>query len=163
MKSRLLTRLDGYFTSRSWPIIPFQPILYGFIFGAAVRLWVDPSPPPAFDDVIVHGFYAAWLVMGIFGPVLSLLAWLMVTIGSGRLRFIGMWARLSADISVGTVLMTYHLVIVHNVLGGPVSESKIFACYMVGATLLFTVFLVIRDVWVLAATEREAGRIHRDE
>lgn len=155
--------VDRYVSSRLWPLIPFQPILYFFILGAVVRLWMNQSAPPAFDDVFAQGFYGAWLAMGIVGPLLALLSWWLVRTRAGRWRFLGMWTRFSSDIMVFTVLLSFHVVTIKSVLGVPPSESKIFARYMVGATLIFTLTLIVRDVWVLVVTERLAGRIHRGD
>lgn len=154
-------RLNEYVRTRRWPLVPFQPILYLFTWGAALRLWDLQIEPPAFDEVFRPGVYSLWLAMGVIGPPLALLSWVLIQKCGGRWRYVGMWTRLSADILVGTTLLTYHIVIVRNVLGQPITESCIFSRYMLGASIVFTIVLTLRDVWVIICTERLAGRIHR--
>ena len=151
-------RSNAYLTSDTWPAVRFQPMLYLFIWGATIRLALNKSEPPRFD-VIAHDFYVVWLTLGIVGPMLELLAWWLIQKRAGRWRFMGMWLRLSADIQVATVMVSYHLV---GVLDRNPSEAKIFARYMSSVAMLFVVVLVVRDIWTLVLTERMAGRIHRE-
>lgn len=160
MVRRIVRRLNRYFRVSAWSLIPFQPILYFFVWGAAIRLAINDGLPPPFDDTIARGFYEVWLTLGITGPPLTLLAWWMITKCSGRCTFLGMWLRLSSDIQVGTVLLSYHLV---NVADKAAGEGKIFSRYVVGAAMLFTLCLVIRDMWVLILTEVMATRIRRGD
>ena len=152
-------RSNTYLTSAAWPAVRFQPTLYFFIWGASIRLAINKSEPPNFD-VIAHNFYVVWLTLGIVGPTLALLAWWLIQKRAGCWRFMGMWLRLSADISVTTVMLSYHI---QNVINHSPSESKIFGRYVSAAAMLFVIFLVIRDMWTLVLTERLAGKIHRNE
>ena len=140
MPQRWIQRLNVYFSAR-WAGIRFQPILYLYLFGASVRLWLNKTEPPNFDDVIAKGFYGVWLGMGMGGPVLALLAWLLITQGSGRKRFIGMWCRMGADIIVFSTLLTFHVV---SVQVNAATESRIFSRYMIGAATTFVIGLLIR-------------------
>ena len=154
---RWIRRIDSYFGQDGWSLIAFQPILYLFILGAALRLWINQDEPINFNDVVIEGFYPVWLALGIGGPVLALISWYMIQKCSGRISFIGLWLRLSADIQVFTVVLTYHIQSASRFA----TESRIFSRYIVGATLIFLVCLMIRDAWVLFITERLASRIHR--
>lgn len=136
----------------------FQPILYLFIWGAAIRLWRNTSTPPAFD-LISSGFYEVWLSFGVGAPMLSLVSWWLIHKRSGRARYIGMWTRMSADLLVFIYLLSFHIV---TALSGPnPSESKIFTRYILGAATVFVIVLLVRDMWALAVTERIAWRIRR--
>ena len=163
---KVIAWLNKYFIGKEWPLIPFQPILYLFIWAAAIRLWANPNSPPNFENTIVDGhdaadtFYAMWLAMGVFGPVLSLCSWIMITKMSGRVRFIGLWARSASDLMVFTNLLTFH---VAAALTDGFAETRIFSRYLQGALVIFVFTLVVRDIWTLVLTERLAGRIHRDE
>ena len=159
MRRQVIDTWDEFFSS-PWRVIPFQPILYFFLWGAAVRLWANQSAPPNFDEVIAHGFYGVWLSMGIVGPVLALVSWYLIRKRTGRWRFLGMWARLAADITVSVVILAFHVV---NVSTRSPTESRIFSRYLLGASLLFVLILIVRDLAALVLTERLAGRIHRGD
>lgn len=156
---RRIDQANAHFDA-PWAVVRFQPILYLFLFGASIRLWFNDTAPPNFDDVIGHGFYGVWLGMAVTGPLLALLAWLLISKGSGRSRFIGIWTRTAADMIVLVVLLSYHVV---TVTTNPANESRIFSRYMVGAATMFVIGTIIRDIWTLVITERLAGRIHRGD
>ena len=153
-----MRRADEYFLA-PWALVRYQPILYLFLFGATIRLWVDDSEPPEFKALIAEHFYGIWLILGVCSPLLSALAWFLIVRRSGRKRFLGMWLRLASDIGVATVLLSYHAVT--SWLAPVETEQAIFSRYMCGATLVFVVSLIIRDVWTLVVTERLAGLIHK--
>lgn len=161
---KVIAWLNKYFIGKEWPLIPFQPILYLFIWAAAIRLWVNPNSPPAFDIFVeqehTNQFYGVWLAMGIIGPMLSLYSWFTISKMSGRMRFIGLWTRFASDVMVFTTVAAYHIA---AALTDGFTETRIYARYIQGAVLLFTFILIVRDVWTLILTERIAGRIHRDE
>lgn len=150
-------RGNVYFNSGLWPAVRFQPTLYLFIWAASVRLAISQAEPPQFD-VIAHNFYVVWLVLGIGGPVLSLLSWWLIEKRRAHWRYAGMWLRLSADIQVFTVMFSYHLV---HVLDQNPSEAKVFGRYISAAAMAFVLMLIIRDVWTLVVTERVAVQIRR--
>lgn len=70
-----------------------------------------------------------------------------------------MWFRLASDIGIFTVLLSFHLTVVLSI--PPASEARIFSRYIVAASLLFSLGLVIRDVWALMLTERVARHLDR--
>lgn len=158
VRTRLVQFGNKYFSGRQWPLVPYQPILYLFIFGAAIRLCIDQDPPPDFDLVIGNYFYILWLVLGLSGPMLALASWFMIR-RSGRAGFVGLWVRFASDIMVFVNLISYHITVVNTLTS---NETRIFSRYVVGSALLFTIFLIIRDLWTLVLVERMAGRIHRD-
>ena len=155
-----LIRWGNTFFDRPWRLLAFQPVLYFFIWGSAIRLTIDQDPPPNFAVTIAPGFYDVWLTLGAICPLIALLSWFLIQKCSGRKRFLGMWFRLSADLGILTTLFTYHIV---NVFNDAPSESRIYGRYLQGAILIFTIGLVVRDVWTLVIVERLAGRIHSGE
>lgn len=156
---RVISAWDSFFND-SWRLIPFQPILYLFILGASIRLWVNQGEPPSFETIIARGTYGIWLFLGVTGPLVSLLSWWMIR-HSGRIRFLGFWARLSSDVMVFTAVLSYH--IVTAITNRPLTESRIFARYLIGAILIFTLALIIRDLAAIVLVERVARRIHRGD
>ena len=158
MLRRLIQKGNAFFNI-DWRVIPFQPVLYTFLLGASLRLTINKTTPPNFD-LIAKDFYHIWLGMGIVGPLLGLWSWFWVIKRSGLKRFIGMWLRFASDITVLTMLLSYHVVTVHT---NPITESRIFARYIVGAATMFVIILIIRDIWTLVITEKLAGRIHRGD
>ena len=143
------------FFAQDWRIMAFQPLLYLFIFGASIRLALSDSEPPRFD-VITDGFYQIWLGLGIIGPLLATAAWFCVKHLSGIWKFRGMWFRLGADLMMFTNLFTYHIasLVLHED-----NQTRIFSRYVFGASMLFVLVLIMRDVWSLVLTERLASRI----
>lgn len=158
MPWRWVRRVNSYITESSWPAVRFQPILYFFLFGAALRLWREPSTPPSFDQVITPGFYEVWLGIGMGAPILSLVSWWLIHKRSGRTRYVGMWTRASADLLVFVYLLSFHIVTVKTFAP---TEPRIFSRYIVGAATVFVIVLLVRDVWALMITERIAWRIRR--
>lgn len=156
-------RVGRYLQSDTWVLVPFQPILYLFMWGAAVRLWFDDqSEPPGFD-VIAPEFYHVWLALSVGSPLLTLLAWWMIQKCSGRVSFLGLWFRLAADIGMFTAVVTIHIALAYTQAPAIYEEGRIWSRYLSGAVIVFLIGLLIRDVWVLAITERLAWRIHRGD
>lgn len=146
------------FFSKSWRLMAFQPVLYFFIFGVSIRLWLNQTEPPAFKEVIASGFYGIWLFLGVASPILALISWIFIQKLRRRWSFIGMWTRLASDISVFTSLLTYHLV----TLDGR-TEVMIFNRYVLASTMVFVLTLIIRDIWAIVLMERLATQIHSSE
>lgn len=155
---QVIQRVNSYF-NKKWPLIAFQPILYFFILGACVRLAIIKDTPPNFDKFIAHGFYTIWLTLGITSPILSLFSWFLIEKQTGKRRFLGMWFRLASDFGVFTTLLTFHATTSLTTLNNYSSESKIFSRYMLGACIIFTLILIIRDIWTVILTERLAKKI----
>lgn len=153
---RRLTKLNQFFF-KDWRIMAYQPVLYLFIFGASIRLWHNETEPPNFKEAIADHSYGLWLVLGVFGPIISLISWFMIKIPSGRSTFVGMWVRLAADIGVFTNILSYHLV----TLDGK-TEEMIFSRYILGSTLLFVFLLIVRDLWTIYVMEKLAGQINSE-
>lgn len=146
-----------YFTQRPWPVISFSPILYLFVFGSIVRLWVTLGEPPPFEKAIGPGSYGIWLAMGAVSPIMALIALVLVERKQGIWRYQGMWLRLGADIGMFSVLLAYHISVSLYV---PLTEVRIFTRYIIGAVLVFTLGLIVRDIWTLVVTERIARGRH---
>ena len=154
-------RANVRLNSDPWSAVRFQPILYFFMFGAAIRLWHKGTEPAAFEEILQADIYSMWLFLAVASPLAALTAWWMTKKLSGRWRYIGMWLRLASTIGAVTVMMAYHAVSAFS--GRDAGETQIFARYMVGSILIFLCALMIRDVWTMVITERVANQIHRDQ
>lgn len=154
--NRARERLDGYFRS-DWPLVPFQPILYFFLFGVAVRLWINQTEPINFDS-ISPGIYGIWIGLGVVCPMLSLLSFYCIEKCSGIWRYRGMWFRLAADSGIFFYLLAFHISSVTNLKA---NEIRIFSRYCIGAILIFVLLLVVRDIWALRENEKTARIIQR--
>ena len=158
-----IRKTNVFLTVNIWrPVVLFQPILLFFMWGATVRLAVSDSPPPRFEKVSNFiWFYDMWLAMGIFYPMLALASWWMIEKCSGKVRFLGMWARLTSNIGLVTVMISFHLA---DVLRDKpdISESHIFSRYIMASALCFLCLLVVRDIWTLVLAEKLAKRIIED-
>lgn len=155
MQHRLIARLNTYFT-KEWRVMAYQPVLYFFVFGAGIRLWISSQTPPAFDMLISNRFYGIWLGLCIGGPVLAFMSYIWIRHQNSFLTYIGLWTRFAADVCVFTALLTFH---VASIATAPNIENVLFARYIVGATLVFLLSLMVRDVWSLVLTERMARSI----
>lgn len=156
--------LRRYFGSRPWPVIPFQPVCYLVMWGAALRLWIEPGTIE-FDVVpgLPHNsFYDMWVGMGVVFPVLALLSWRMVTSHTGRARYLGMWLRLSADIGMFTVLTAYHAAMAFLSAAPQFAEGRLYSRYLTAAVMVQILAWIARDIYTLILVEGHARRIYRD-
>ncbi len=147
----LIHRLDRYY-DQDWRQVWFQPILFLFVFGAAVRLAVNPDPTPPFEQFFGTWFYWLCLTLGVVAPLLCLLAWILIR-GCGRAIVLGQGIRLSGDIGVMTVLLSYHLTEL------PISdESHLFSRYVVAAVMVFVLEMIVRDLWAIRLVNKLARK-----
>ena len=155
---RLIRALNTYF-DEGWRTIPFQPVLYLFLWGATFRLWIEPSTPLAFEEVLGNtSFYGIWLAIGIACPPMALLSWFLIQMVSGAWRLRGMWFRFAADIGVFVMILSYHITVV---IVNPSNESRIFSRYVVAAAMVFVLGLIVRDAWALVINSIKARGIRR--
>jgi hypothetical protein len=132
----------------------FRPVLYLMLWGAALRLLLLRIDPLPIDTALgSESLYEVWLGLGMACPPLALLAWWLIRHRLGVWRYRGMWLRLSADIGMCTSVMAYH---VTTVLSNPLTESRIYSRYIVGATILYIGALIVADVRALVSVERRA-------
>ena len=131
----------------------FRPLLYLMIFGAAVRMACTNFPILPIDTIFAHGTYAVWIFIALTSPPLSLVAWWLVHCKPGAWRYRGLWFRLASDVGCLTVVLAYH---VTTVMVNPMTELRMMSRYIVGATMLHLLGLVVVDVVALIRTERIA-------
>jgi hypothetical protein len=151
-----LSQANRFFLN-GWAIMAYQPVLYFFVFSASIRLWHDDSEPPNFKEIILSNFYGIWLFLGVASPLLLLLSWFFIKKLSGTWSFIGMWVRLAADIGMFTNILAYHIVTADSR-----TEAMIFSRYVMGATLVFVLMMIVRDIWTIVVTEKIAGQLHSE-
>lgn len=148
------------FSPGRWHRVPFQPILYLFLWSAAVRIiFVDGEPIP-FQRYLTPWADIAWNVISLTCPPLALLSWWMLTqCRFARVTLAGLWVRLAADFGQFVGLLTFHVASAFTLTER--TESHIYARYAVAACMAFTLTLVLRDLWAIAVMDRLAR--HLDE
>lgn len=150
---------------RGWHRVPFQPVLFLFAWGAVARVAWTEETPINFDEVFTTYTGYAWVALGLLCPPLALFSWWLIRHCRWRKAALaGMWVRFAADVGQLSVLAIYHVVTAladynRHVYG----EDRVVGRYLVGACLLFSLLLVIRDVWALVVTERISRVIRRVE
>jgi hypothetical protein len=151
-----------WFAPNAWHRVPFQPILFFFVWGATVRVvWTERNTPIPFE-ILTPYTATAWAVMGLICPPLTLLAWWLVRhCTRSWASFIGMWLRLIGDMGQFLVLMIYHVVVVYT--RPAIDDNEIYFRYLTGACLVFAMLLVVRDIWALVLTERLATLLYRKD
>lgn len=145
------------FTADPWHRVAYQPVLYFFLWGAAVRVWLDNDEPAIPFNVLASGVDHIWLFLSLFCPPLALLSWFLV---SGRIRWrraalAGLWTRLSADVGQFAALLAYHVVTLREAVMRE-AEVQVYFRYITGAGVVFVLLLVVRDVWAIVTMERLA-------
>lgn len=131
----------------------FRPILYLCVFGAAVRMAATSFPVLPIDTIFAPGTYPVWAALALASPLLALLSWWLVHHCQGAWRYRGLWFRLAADAGVFTVVLAYHITVVTV---NPPSDLRLMSRYIVAATLLYLIGLIISDVAALVKAERIA-------
>lgn len=151
------------FTGTGWHRVAFQPLLFLFAWAATARIVMTDEPPIPFRAVFHTYVGNAWIGLGLLCPPLALLSWWLIR----RCRrpgatLAGMWVRLGADVGQFTVLLIYHIVTaVLDLQARAQGESRVYARYVVAACLVFSLLLIVRDVWALVVTERISRAIRR--
>ena len=145
--------------SHWWPGLP---VVYLFAFGGGVRILATSSGPPIqFEVWPGHWAEPAWGAMIVLCPLMAVAAWWLIERSRRPWSSLaGLWLRLGADTGLFAALMTFHIATVLTYVSGN-SESRIMSRYMVGAVLVFVFAAVVRDMWVLAITERLAKRLRQ--
>ena len=139
--------------------VPFQPILYFFLWAAAVRITFNDEriPDIPFRQVLAGWAETMWDILAIGCPPLALIAWVMITHLRPRIKLCGHWLRLTADFGMVIALLTYHIATaVHY---GFKDDEHIFSRYMSASCILFTFALTVRDAWILIVIDRLAAGI----
>ena len=91
--------------------VPFQPILYFFLWAAAVPITFNDEriPDIPFRQVLAGWAETMWDILAIGCPPLALIAWVMITHLRPRIKLCGHWLRLTADFGMVIALLTYHI------------------------------------------------------
>ena len=149
---------ERLFNAGTYRRVAFAPWLYAFVWGATIRNWWDDSYPPI-PFIAGPAVEWVWTAMALLCPVLALAAWWLIDHSRwSRATLAGIWLRLTADIGLAAVLLTYHISVVTNATR-PNTESRIFARYLLGACVIFAFLMVARDIWVIHRTENMARKI----
>lgn len=151
----LICRLDAYYGG-DWRPVWFSPILYLFIWGVVLRLWLYPGDQLRFTGIIPwEHYYDLWIGLGFGCPILAVAAWWLIRVG-GRCKVFGFGVRLGADVGMFSWLLAYHLTVMAN---NPINETRLVSRYLVAAVMIFVLELIVRDAWAIRVNERRARMV----
>lgn len=148
----------------NWQTMRFQPILYFMMWGATLRMLFENEYEQIHFEVLSNSpaFYSMFITIGIFGPILALAAYFMITRLAGKLSYLGMWFMLAADISQFTNLLAVHLASVfYTQACCHYTEAKLYSRYVVAAALVFILILVFMDLVMITKTGIFARKIRK--
>lgn len=144
------------FAPDTWHRVPFQPILFFFMWLATLHIIFTLDNDPIRFELLTSYAGVSWIILSLICPVLVLCSWWFIK--RSQLpwsTFFGMWLRLVADIGQFTVLIVYYIVIL---LGKTtLSDGEIYLRFITVSCLIFCLLLVIRDIWALVLTEKVAN------
>jgi len=142
---------------RDWQHVRFQPILYLFVWAAALRIAVTNDLPIPPDELLTPWAETAWTITSLICPPLALLSWwLIVKSPLTRSALAGLWIRLGADAGQFAALLAYH-VVAYRLATGPaaaVMEVAVYFRYITGACMVFCAMVVLRDLRAIVRVER---------
>lgn len=154
---RFLVWSAGRFSS-PWPLVPFSPLLFSFVWVATLVVIVQDDLYPIPFEVLATWAYVLWGVVGLGSPPLALFAYYLVRYCKrARSTLFGFWLRFAADLGQLTAMTVFFIAI--QISEPWVNESQIYRRYIGIAVLIFLVTLVVRDILALVATELLARRI----
>lgn len=160
--NRFLQFGNRVFTHDSWHRVAYQPVLFTFLWGAAIRVAVSDQPGIPIDAVVSAGADEIWLTLSLVCPPLAFLSWFLILKSRlPRASLIGLWLRLAADMGQFVALLVFHIVSLFLAVQRN-AEIQVYYRYLTGATLVFVFLLALRDIWSLLLTERLATRIRED-
>lgn len=148
--SAAFRHLNTYF-AMNWARIPFQPILYTFLFIGALLVIGFDVDYPAFEDT-PHVFWQ-WIILSVICPPLSLASWILIKWHPGRPRYVGFWIRAGSDVGQLFSVTAFIAAISPQI---DYVASELYAAEIFSAVWWFILILVIRDVWKIVVTERVA-------
>jgi hypothetical protein len=149
---KLVNRGNVYF-SVNWRVLPFQPILYlGFFIAAILILFAGIYHPNFGEDPT----FFWWVVLSVLCPPLAFLSWLLIKKFPGKLRYMGLWLRLGADVGQFASFSSFLIAIAQNI---DAIASEVYASWVFTTIWWFLIVLIMRDSWKLVLTERVAEAI----
>lgn len=148
-------RRANTFFATNWARVPFQPILFLFMFVGAILIVVFDVTTPAFDAT-AGGVFWQWILLSLICPPMALAAWTLIRFHSGKARYFGLLIRFGADVGQLASMSAFLTVVADDL---DTIASEVYAAQLFTAVWWFLVTLVIRDIWKLALTERVATAI----
>ncbi|AYB70692.1 hypothetical protein SEA_JOIEB_60 [Mycobacterium phage JoieB] len=153
-----LTRWSNEYFATNWARVPFQPVLYMFLFLGALLVVSFDLDYPAFEEHSV--VFWQWIALSLICPPMALSSWILIRWHPGRPRYVGFWVRLGADAGQLASLSCFLTVISQDI---DYIASELYAAEIFSAVWWFVIILVIRDIWKLAITERLAAAIDKQQ
>ena len=151
------------FTPGTWHRVPFQPILFLLIWGAAMRIVVDESAPAPFQLELSNAGEAAWVSLIFVCPLLSAAAWWLMMRSKWRgAALAGLWIRLASDVGMLAAIVTFHVANSLNAARFGQQSDDFFSRYLAVSVMVYLLLAVSRDVWALVLTDRVARSLDRE-
>jgi hypothetical protein len=143
-----------------WPLVAYQPLWFTALWVGAVLLifFGDFGARADCDhtDVVITVLPSAWFALTLIGPPQALASAWMILKTNGKLRYLGLWARFSADLEVAAALLAY------LAARYAVRDFHVIPMAALTASTIFSVLLVARDIMVLRINECMAKTTHRE-
>lgn len=141
-----------------WQRIDFQPMLYAFLWIAAIVIMVvgDFNAYPQILADTTDGAFWLWGGLSLGCPPLALFSVRMVQSLDGRTKYRGLWIRMAADIGQLTALTIY------MVLRLSVGDYHVYPIAALSACWVFIAHLVMRDAKRIIAVESLAKKLHQN-
>lgn len=128
--------------------LAWQPYLYAAVLAGAILslLFGDDDTIPPYDSIDT-----AWMFFALVSPLAGFAASIMLSQGTGRVRYFAFWLRISAKIGIITALLCYQIAVIG--VSHPLQQS------LAGACVGFLLVLLVKDSRFLIATERVARHL----
>lgn len=147
--------------STDWAPLRFQPILFLVCWLGTIHVWATDNPPIGFAESLGHWGWPMWLTLSLSAPVMLAAAYAAVYLGSGYVRYMGLWLRLGANLGQLAALSAFLATFISQ--RGISNDYRLYFLFLAAGIVVFLVLMIVRDVWQLALTERIAARIRSHE
>lgn len=147
--------------AEDWQRVSFQPMLY---LATWIATWVIliagdfASIPETFrDEAAKTQVLWSWGALGLLSPVIGIGSLRMITHGTGRWRYRGLWMRLGADVG------QFAAMVIYLVLRIAVGDYHVYPVACLASCGVFVMHLCFRDIRRLHEVESLAAKIRRGE
>ena len=145
----------------NWGALPAEPILYFFMLFGTLQIVTSGRPTLTLTLRLPSWVESVWETSSVAGPLLSLVAYWLVTRFVGRVRLFGLWNRFAGDFSQAISLAVFIVMRIYS--SPPIDDAHIYLMNIVVGVLCFVIMLVLRDIWTLIRVEEITAHLKRLE